>query len=104
MANKPLAQTDKQRIYTLYKVDNHPQSRLAALYRVSQSTIHRIIAEQEHIAELADQRRTFEAQIAEQKRMMERAMQKGVEAAAREKQRVINVVDLQRLQENNQED
>ncbi|MEG1502297.1 MAG: hypothetical protein RR370_02800 [Synergistaceae bacterium] len=69
MAKSTLSESQKNRVYQLYKDDNFSQSKLADLFDVSQGTVSRVIKD-----------KTYEAQIEHQQQMMENAMAKGVQS------------------------
>ena len=70
MAKRALTEAQKNRIWQLSEEDGFSQSKIAPLYDVSQSTIHNVLKEKRH-----------EAEIAELKNQMQNAMARGVQAA-----------------------
>lgn len=73
MAKKSLTNNQRNRIFQLVTEDGFSQSKLAALYDVSQATISNILKDKRH-----------EAEVAELKHAMTNAMAKGVQAVINE--------------------
>ena len=53
MAKRALTEAQKNRIWQLSEEDGFSQSKIAPLYDVSQSTIHNVLKEKRHEAEIA---------------------------------------------------
>ncbi|MDO4453796.1 MAG: hypothetical protein Q4B90_04805 [Eubacteriales bacterium] len=73
MAKRSLTEYQKNRIYQLSEEDGFSQTKLAALYDVSQSTIHNALKDKRH-----------EAEVAQLKGAMQNAMVRGIQAATEE--------------------